>query len=158
MIKALGALGATAGAVSLGLLTPTEILAQAPLGAPQPTEKVEDTLKRLFGGRPTQPANGKVKFEVPLIAENGSVVPVTVEADLPMTPTNYVKRIYIISDKNRRPMNAKFTLAPEAGKASIATNIRLAETTNIRAVVELSDGTLYMAQREVKVTVGGCGG
>jgi sulfur-oxidizing protein SoxY len=158
-MKTLGVLGVTAGAGSLRLMTPTRVLAQAAqLGAPQPEEKVEATLKRLFGDRRLAPADGKVKLTVPLIAENGSVVPVTVEADLPMTPAGYVKNIYIISDKNRRPLNAKFTLSPEVGKAYIATNIRLAATTDVRAVVEMSDGALYMAKQEVKVTVGGCGG
>lgn len=159
VVKTLGVLGVAASAVSLRLMTLTQALAQAaPPGAVQPEEKVEATLKRLFGSRPISPADGKVKLEVPLIAENGSVVPATVEADLPMSPANYVKNIYIISDKNRRPLNAKFAFSPEAGKAFIATNIRLGQTTDVRAIVEMSDGTLYMAQREVKVTVGGCGG
>jgi sulfur-oxidizing protein SoxY len=75
-----------------------------------------------------------------------------------MSPANYVKNIYIISDKNRRPMNGKFTLTPEMGTASIGTNLRLGESTDVRAIAELSDGTLLMVKREVKVTVGGCGG
>jgi sulfur-oxidizing protein SoxY len=115
-------------------------------------------MKRLFGNRPVGPGDGRVKLEAPLIAENGSVVPVTVEADLPMTPQRYVKSIYIISDKNRRPLNARFSLTPDVGKPSISANIRLAETTDVRAVVEMNDGSLYMVKQEVKVTVGGCGG
>jgi sulfur-oxidizing protein SoxY len=95
---------------------------------------------------------------MPLIAENGAVVPVTVDVQSPMTPSNYVKHIYIISDKNRRPLNAKFTLTPAMGTAHVGANLRLGETTDVRAVAELSDGTLLMAKREVKVTVGGCGG
>jgi len=158
-LSKLGAVGLTGVAVSLGLGSAMQALAQsAPLGAPLPSEKVEDTIKRLFGGRSISPGNGKVKLEAPLIAENGSVVPVTVEANLPMTRDKYVKSIYIISDKNRRPLNAKFSLTPEAGKASISANIRLAETTDVRAIVEMNDGSLYMVKEEVKVTVGGCGG
>jgi sulfur-oxidizing protein SoxY len=159
VVKTLGMLGAATLGGTLRLGPPRPARAQArPPGMPLPDERVEETLKRLFGDRPLQPADGKVKFEAPLIAENGAVVPVTVEADLPMTPARYVKHIYIISDKNRRPLNARFTLAPEAGQAFVGTNIRLAESTDVRAVVELSDGTLYMARRHVKVTVGGCGG
>ncbi len=159
VLKLFGAVGVTAGATSLGLAGPIRALAQgASLGALQPEEKVDATMKRLFGSRPVAPGDGKVKLELPLIAENGSVVPLTVEADFPITPANYVRHIYIISDKNRRPLNARFTLTPEAGIAFIATNIRLGETTDVRAIVETSDGSLYMAKREVKVTVGGCGG
>jgi sulfur-oxidizing protein SoxY len=97
-------------------------------------------------------------MELPLIAENGAVVPISVEIDVPMTPQSYVKSIYIISDKNRRPLNARFSLTPAMGQASIGTNLRLGESTDVRAVAEMSDGTLLMTKREVKVTVGGCGG
>jgi len=86
------------------------------------------------------------------------VVPVSVEVNAPMAPQGYVRTIYIISDKNRRPLNAKFTLSPTMGQAFVGTNLRLGETTDVRAIAELSDGTLLMAKREVKVTVGGCGG
>lgn len=159
VLRSFGTVGLAGIAISLGLGASVTARAQtAPLGAPLPGEKVEETMKRLFGNRPVAPGEGKVKFEAPLIAENGSVVPVTVEADFPMTPQRYVKSIYIISDKNRRPLNAKFSLVPEAGKASFSANIRLAETTDVRAVVEMNDGALYMVKQEVKVTVGGCGG
>lgn len=129
----------------------------ASLGLPLPEERVEATLKRLFGSRPLNQGEGKVKLDLPLIAEDGGNVAVTVEADLPMTPAAYVSNIYIISDKNRRPMIAKFSLTPEAGKAYIATNIRLAATTDVRTVVEMNDGTLYAVNRHVRVTVSGCG-
>jgi len=158
-VRILGGFGVMAATVSAGLLSLKSGWAQtAPLGTPQPGEKVDETMKRLFGNRSLAPGDGKVKLEAPLIAENGAVVPVTVEADLPMTPQKYVKSVYIISDKNRRPLNAKFSLTPQAGKASVSTNIRLADTTDVRAVVEMNDGTLYMVKQEVKVTVGGCGG
>ena len=159
LLRAWGMIGSTGVAVALGLGGFMKVGAQqAQLGMPQPDEKVEATINRLFGNRSIAPADGKVKLDAPLIAENGAVVPVTVEADLPMTPQEYVKSIYIIADKNRRPLNTKFSLTPEVGKAAISTNIRLAQTTDLRAVVEMNHGALYMVQREVKVTVGGCGG
>jgi len=159
LLRAWGIIGSTGVIVSLGLGGFMQVAAQqAQLGMPKPDEKVEDTINRLFGNRSIAPADGKVKLEAPLIAENGAVVPVTVEADLPMTPQNYVKSIYIIADNNRRPLNAKFSLTPEVGQATISTNIRLAQTTDVRAVVEMNDGALYMVKQAVKVTVGGCGG
>jgi len=159
LLQTLGIIGSTSVAVSLGLGGFIKVAAQeAQLGMPQPEEKVEATINRLFGNRTISPADGKVKLEAPLIAENGAVVPVTVEADLPMTPQKYVKSIYIIADKNRRPLNAKFSLTPQLANATISTNIRLAQTTDVRAVVEMDDGALYMVKRAVKVTVGGCGG
>lgn len=159
-LKVLGAAGLASSVAILGL-APETGLGQSvtpALGIPQPEEKVAQTLERLFGRRPLQPAGDKVKLEAPQIAENGSVVPVSVEANLPMTPDNYVKHVYIIADKNRRPLNAKLTLTPESGKAAAGTRIRLASTSDVRAIVEMSGGALYEAKTEVKVTVGGCGG
>jgi sulfur-oxidizing protein SoxY len=125
-------------------------------GLPQPDEKVEATLKRLFGTRPLNAGEGKIKLELPLIAEDGSNVAITVDVNLPLTGATHVNNVYIISDKNRRPMLAKFSFTPESGKALIATSIRLATTTDVRAVVELSDGTLYAVTKHVRVTISGC--
>lgn len=158
-MKALGAAGLTVGALSLGLLAPGGALAQkTALGMPLPAEKVAETLQRLFAGRPLQPAAGRLKLDAPLIAENGAVVPIRVESALPMTADNYVRRIFVIADRNRRPLSAVFTLSPLSGSASIATNVRLAETSDVRVIAEMSNGALYEARQEVRVTVGGCGG
>jgi len=159
--RALRLMGAAVGLVlagtGAGLFAPGVAQAQQ-LGMPEPEEKLADTMKRLFGNRTVQDGAARIKFDAPLIAENGAVVPVRIDADLPMQADKYVKSIYIIADKNRRPLNAKFTLTPEAGKASVATNIRLAATSDVRVIAEMSDGALYGVAREVKVTVGGCGG
>ena len=154
-LRLLGGAGAALGISSLGL-RPLEARASA-LGTPQPDEKVAETLKRLFGDRPIKSGGDLVKFDAPMIAENGAVVPVRVDVSLP-AGDEYVRNIYIISDKNRRPLNTKVMLTPESGRASFGTNIRLAETTDVRAIAETSKGQLFEAKREVRVTVGGCGG
>jgi len=157
MLRA-GALLGLAGLVGPGLGRPLRAQAQGNLSSLGPEESVDATMKRLFGSRPIRDGASLIKMELPLIAENGAVVPISVEIDVPMTPQSYVKSIYIISDKNRRPLNARFSLTPAMGQASIGTNLRLGESTDVRAVAEMSDGTLLMTKREVKVTVGGCGG
>jgi sulfur-oxidizing protein SoxY len=157
MLRA-GALLGLAGLVGPGLGRPLRAQAQGNLSSLGPEESVDATMKRLFGSRPIKDGGSVIKMELPLIAENGAVVPISVEINAPMTPQSYVKSIYIISDKNRRPLNARFSLTPAMGQASIGTNLRLGETTDVRAVAEMSDGTLLMTKREVKVTVGGCGG
>jgi sulfur-oxidizing protein SoxY len=157
-MKALGAVGLAAGALSLGLALPGSAFAQQGLGMPLPDEKVADTLQRLFGGRALQPAGDRITVDAPMIAENGAVVPIKIDANLPMTADNYVKKVYVIADKNRRPLNATFSLTPDAGKASLATNVRLAATSDVRVIAEMSNGSLYESKQEVKVTVGGCGG
>lgn len=158
VLRALGLLGVSAAVAPFLAGGPGTASGQGNLGSLQPEEKVDATLKRLFGGRPIKDGSNMIKMDLPLIAENGAVVPITVEVQSPMTPTNHVKNIYIISDRNRRPMNAKFTLSPEMGAAAIGANLRLNETGDVRAIAEMNDGTLLMAKREVKVTVGGCGG
>lgn len=125
-------------------------------GLPAPDEAVESTLRRLFGGRSMLSGEGKIQLELPLIAEDGSNVAVAVETNLPVSGATQVKHIYIISDKNRRPMLAKFSFSADSGKASIATSVRLATTTDVRAVAEMSDGTLYAVVKNVRVTVSGC--
>jgi len=158
VLRVLGLLGVSAVAAPFVLGPPGEARAQGGLGALQPEEKVDATMRRLFGSRPIKDGSSMINLDMPLIAENGAVVPITIEVRSPMTPASYVKDIYIISDKNRRPLNARFSLSPEMGAAVIGTNLRLGETTDVRAIVELNDGTLLTAKREVKVTVGGCGG
>ena len=152
----LGAVGVAVAAATLGVSARAQ--AQASSQALGLQESVQDGLKRVFGGRPMKDGAALIKLDIPPIAENGAVVPVSVEVNAPMTPASYVKNIWIVADKNRIPIVARATLMPEAGQAFVGTNIRLGETTDVRAIVEQSDGTLLTARREVKVTVGGCGG
>jgi len=154
VLETLGALGVAAAAGGLVLGAPETSQAQA-LGQ---NESVEDAMKRLFGGKPIKDGAAVIKLDLPLIAENGAVVPVSVNVDSPMTPTNYVRHIYVVADKNRIPIVTRVTLAPEAGRAFMGANIRLGESGDVRAIVEQSDGTLLQVKREVKVTIGGCGG
>src|SRR5262245_4046027 len=157
LLGALGGLGAS-GLVARLPGGPRPVSAQGNLANLGPEESVDATIRRLFAGRPIKDGSSAIKLDLPLIAENGAVVPVTVDVTSPQTPQSYVKTVYIISDKNRRPLNAKFILTPDSGQAFVGTNLRLGESTDVRAVAELQDGTLLAAKREVKVTVGGCGG
>jgi sulfur-oxidizing protein SoxY len=127
-----------------------------PAGWPPPDEPVEATLKRLFGKRSLLSGEGKIKLDLPAIAEDGGNVAISVDTNLPVSGATRVSHIYIISEKNRRPMLAKSSLTPDSGRASITTSIRLATTTDVRAVVEMSDGTLYAVSRHVRVTISGC--
>ena len=157
-LRALGWLGVALDLSSWRLGGARAASAQGHLADLVPEENVDATIKRLFAGRPIKDGASAIKLDLPLIAENGAVVPVAVEVAAPQTSQSYVKAIYIISDKNRRPLNVKFNLSPAVGQAYVGTNLRLGESTDVRAVVEMNDGTLLQAKRDVKVTVGGCGG
>ena len=152
MLGRLAALGAVA---ATGTWTAPGPAAAQALGV---QESVDAALKRVFGGRPIKDGSALIKLDVPLIAENGAVVPVSVEVASPMTSANYVRHVYIVADKNRIPIVTRVAFTPQAGQAYMGANIRLGETGDVRAVVEQSDGTLLQTKREVKVTVGGCGG
>jgi sulfur-oxidizing protein SoxY len=102
------------------------------------------------------PGEGKIKLELPLIAEDGGNVAVSVEANLPVSGANHLRHIYIIADKNRRPMLVKFSFSADSRRASVATSVRLATTTDVRALIEMNDGTLYAVTKNVRVTISGC--
>jgi sulfur-oxidizing protein SoxY len=112
----------------------------------------------LAGHAKGAPKDGKVTLKAPEIAENGNAVPLTVSVESEMSEKSYVKAIYVAADGNPNPGVAVFELTPLSGKAEIALRVRLQQTEKIVAVAEMNDGSLYTASREVKVTIGGCGG
>jgi sulfur-oxidizing protein SoxY len=127
-----------------------------PLAAYATPAQVEDEIKKQTGGKPL--ADGKIKLDLPSIAENGLVVPLGFEIESPMTDADYVKTVTFFAEGNPNPVLASFHFTPLIPKASGQIRIRLAQTQNIVAVAEMSDGKLYTAKKEVKVTIGGCGG
>ena len=100
----------------------------------------------------------KIKFVgVPEIAENGATVPVGITVDSPQTADSYVKHIHVLAEGNPSPETISFNLTP-TGKADVNTRIRLGKTQNIVVAAVMNDGTVLTNKREVKVTIGGCGG
>jgi sulfur-oxidizing protein SoxY len=156
--RVLGTLGVLGAATVAGAVARVDVAAAQTPATLGVQESVAEGLKRLFGTRAIKDGTGVVRLDVPLIAENGAVVPVSVEVEAPMTARAWVKHIYVVADRNRIPIVARAALAPEAGQAFIGANVRLGETGDVRAIAEQSDGTLLQVKREVKVTVGGCGG
>jgi len=149
-------LGLAALGAAVAAWRPRPARAQGYLANLAPEEPIAETLKRLFGGRPIKDGASLITIDMPLIAEDGAAVPIAVDVKSPMTPENHVKAIYILAEKNPRPLNVKITLTPAAGQAYVATNLRLADTGPVRVVAEASDGSLWIASRDVRVTVAGC--
>jgi sulfur-oxidizing protein SoxY len=117
----------------------------------------EEALKKIVGD--VQPAsNGKLTFELPEIAENGNVVPFTITIDSPMNEKESVKAVHVLATANPQPSVASFHFTPLSGRASVSSRMRLARTQDVVGVAELSDGKFIMTKRQVKVTIGGCGG
>jgi sulfur-oxidizing protein SoxY len=155
-LRALGVLGVSATTMRALAASPAE--AQGPLPALGVHEFAADGLRRLFGARPIKDAGGVMTLTMPMIAENGAVVPVAIEISSPMTSAQHVKHVYLVAETNRIPVVARVTLSPESAEAYVGMNVRLGGTGDVRAIAELSDGTLLAVKRTVRVTVGGCGG
>jgi len=99
---------------------------------------------------------GKVTLELPPLIENGNSVPLAVRVDSPMTQADHVKAIHVFSEKNPLPNVASFFLGPRAGRASVATRVRLADTQTVVAICELSDGSFWSGSASVVVTISAC--
>jgi sulfur-oxidizing protein SoxY len=117
-------------------------------------EDLAAALRESFGDRSITP--GRVKLEIPRLAENGNIVPVTIVVDSPMTQQDYVESVHLFAERNPLPRILDVELGPLNGRARIATRIRLAVSQQVRAVAVMSDGTLWSAGADVEVTVGGC--
>ncbi len=131
-----------------GIITPGMALADWNKAAFD-AKSMADTLKALGAA---SPADSKgVQVTGPDIAENGAVVPVGVASSLPN-----ISMVAILIEKNPNALAATFTL-PEGTEANVQTRVKMGQTSNIYALVK-SDGKFFMATKEIKVTLGGCGG
>jgi len=149
-IKNICAVTAVAAVVS-----PSSLLAKdAPKGGNVLT--YDAAVSAITGGKPVADSD-KIKLTVPEIAENGAVVPVKVNIESPMTESDYVKAIHVLTTKNGNARSADVMLTPMNAKGYFATRIKLAGTQDVVALVELSDGSFLRAAKPVKVTIGGCG-
>lgn len=117
---------------------------------------IEELSKKFTGG--AAPVEGKVKLDLPEIAENGNTVPITVSVESPMTDKDYISEVIVLADGNPNAGVATFHFNPASGAAEANTRIRLAGTQNIVAIAKSNDGKYYTASKQVKVTIGGCGG
>ena len=143
------ATGAVGIAVSTGLLAPGVSLAAWSKTAFEATD-VDGAADALYGSS-SMDKSDKIKIKAPDIAENGAVVPVTVT-----TSIDGASSISIFADKNATPLTAEFLLGPGT-EGFVSTRIKMGKTANVVAVVKAGD-KLYSTSKEVKVTIGGCGG
>ncbi len=138
-------LGAAAG----GLLMPRN------LRAANETDPWPDLAPRIFPDKVLQDGAAVISIDAPYRAEDAAVVPITLRTTLAAGDGRRVRKITLVIDANPAPVAAVFTIAPESGIDRIATRVRVDDYTNIHAVAELSDGTLYESARFVKAS-GGC--
>jgi sulfur-oxidizing protein SoxY len=99
---------------------------------------------------------GRVRLELPKLAENGHSVPMTVRVDSPMTAAEHVRAVHLISEKNPVREMASFWLGPHSGRAEIASRIRLNGTQRMVAIAELSDGSFWSDAADIEVLQAAC--
>jgi len=114
------------------------------------THSLDETIKALGGGAPV-PSQDIVFFSTPDIAENGAVVPIGITSNVPKT-----EAVAILVEKNPNMLAAVFDV-PAGTEPSLSTRIKMAQTSHVYALVK-ADGKYYVNSKEIKVTLGGCGG
>jgi len=115
---------------------------------------MQEAIRKVVG--PARVNTGKVKLELPPLVENGNTVPLAVSVESPMTQADHVRAIHVFTEKNPQPDVVSFRLGPRAGRASVATRVRLADTQTVVAICELSDGSFWSSTAAVVVTLAAC--
>ena len=135
------------------LLTGASLLVIRPATATP--DELAIALRETFGDRPIN--RGRVKLEMPRLAENGSVVPVTVSVESPMTQQDHVKSIHLFAEKNHLPRILEVQLGPYSGRAVVTSRVRVATSQQITAVAVMSDDTVWSAAVDIEVVTSECG-
>jgi sulfur-oxidizing protein SoxY len=117
-------------------------------------EAMSAAMREALGEGPIEP--GRVKVELPSLAENGNSVPLAITVDSPMTGADHVKSIFVFSEKNPSANVVRFHLGPRAGRARVQTSIRLADTQRITVVAAMGDGRRFSGIADVIVTNSAC--
>jgi sulfur-oxidizing protein SoxY len=138
---------ALAGGAGLGL-------SLAVMPADATPETMRTAIRKVIGEAPVQ--KGKVKLDLPPLIENGNAVGLTVSAESPMTADNHVKAFHVFTERNPQPNVVGLHLGPRAGRASVSTRIRLADSQKVIAIAEMSDGSFWSDEIEVVVTLAAC--
>ena len=150
MLQSTGGMAVLALAGAAGLFRPGSAWAQGAWNkAAFETKSVNDTVKAMGGG--TAVESKDIVITSPDIAENGAVVPFTIASKIPKT-----EQVALLVEKNPNTLAATFTI-PDGTEPWVNTRVKMGQTSNVIALVK-ADGKFYYASKEVKVTLGGCGG
>lgn len=115
---------------------------------------MQDAIRKVVGDARVRA--GRVKLDLPPLVENGNTVPLAVSVESPMSRADHVKAIHVFTEKNPQPEVVSFRFGERAGRARVATRIRLADTQTVTAIAELSDGSFWSASAAVVVTLAAC--
>ena len=152
VVKGMGGMAVLGLAMAAGLVRPGRAWAQQGAWNKQAfeTHSMADAVKAMGGAQPIESKD--ITITSPDIAENGAVVPFTIASKVPNT-----QNIALLVEKNPNILAANFSI-PEGTDPWVNTRVKMAQTSNVIALVKGGDGKFYYASKEVKVTLGGCGG
>lgn len=119
-----------------------------------PLNNMPEVIRTLVGGATVR--EGRVKLSVPPLVENGHLVPLQVSVQSPMTEADHVKAIHVFTERNPLPEMVTFRLGPRAGRAQVATRVRMADTQNVVAIAQMSDGSFWSDSAYLIVTLAAC--
>jgi sulfur-oxidizing protein SoxY len=119
-----------------------------------PLNNMPEAIRRVVGNATVRV--GRVKLDVPPLVENGHLVPLTVSVQSAMTEKDHVRAIHVFTERNPLPEMATFRLGPRAGRARVTTRVRMADTQNVVAIAELSDGSFWSDSAHLIVTLAAC--
>jgi sulfur-oxidizing protein SoxY len=141
--------------LTAGLAVPAAVEAQIdPNLAANRKAAFQAALRNIVGDAKVQ--RGRVKLLLPPLIDNGNSVPLSVTVESPMTEADHVKAIHILTEKNPLPDVVSVALGPRAGRASLSTRVRLADTQTVTAIAQMSDGSFWSDSAEVVVTLSAC--
>ncbi len=141
--------GVLAMLFAAGILKPDTVLAQTLNESAFSMKTLADAMRAIGAQSPA--ASDAIVIKAPSIAENGAVVPVSVESKLPGTES-----ITLLVEKNPTPLVASFGI-PAGTEGSVSTRVKMGQSSDVYALVK-ADGKFFVAKQEIKITLGGCGG
>ena len=138
----------------LGVLSGTARAQLPPSVGEQRRKALDEALRKVVGD--AQVRSGRVTLEVPPLVDNGNTVPLSVEVASAMTAADHVKAIHVFTERNPQPYVVSAYLGARAGRARLATRVRIADTGTVIAIAQMSDGSFWSDSVKVIVTLSAC--
>lgn len=148
LLRGAGATGALAAALAAGVLKPTRVIAAEWNKAAFESRDLAGAVRGIGAATPVE--SKEIVIKAPDVAENGAVVPIEITSNVPNTES-----IWVLVEKNPLPLASEFNFSNGA-LAHVSVRLKMGQTSSVNVIAK-ADGKFYSAQREVKVTVGGCG-
>ena len=115
---------------------------------------LQDAIRAVTGGALVRP--GRVHIDLPPLIDNGNTVPLTVTVESPMTEADHVRAIHVFTEMNPQPYVINAWLGPRAGRGRVTTRMRIADSGEVVAIAQLSDGSFWSSRISVVVTLSAC--